>query len=335
MSRKKINTTPIKDAIQAIGQGRINPIYYLMGEDQYLQQMFAEKVIQQLFQDDTVNKTVLIPDEMKSTEIIDHLTAADLFSSKKLFLLRNPNGLKGKARDEFIEYCERPIDGHTLIIMNEEYGAKNKFLESLVNLFNPISCSTPFESDMIQWAKFFFKENGINNVSQNTIKSFVDIAGDSLNHLKNEIDKIAISSDDNSKIKQIDIEQFSGWKRKFRQYEFFNFLGQRKMKESMELGRALIAQDTSMINLLYPLTEFFQELLFIKISKGTNGFRRGYTNLSPSVNKQLPGYAKQYTSKEITLAIKRLAQIDQQLKTSRIKDESAITEFVYATLNHG
>jgi len=266
---------------------------------------------------------------------MDHLTAADLFSAKKLFLLRNPNALKGKARDEFLDYCQRPTDGHTLVIMHDEYGAKNKLLESLIDIVNPISCSTPFENEMIQWANTFFKDNGINRVSNQIIKSLVEIAGDSLNHLKNEIDKIAISTESNDEVKLEDIEQFSGWKRKFRQFEFFNYLGQKKLKESLELGRALVSQDTSMINLLYPLTEFFQELLFLKISSGTNNVKKGYTRLSPSVNKQLPGYANRYTSKEITLALKRLAHIDQQLKTSRIKDESAITEFVYATLHNG
>jgi len=103
----------------------------------------------------------------------------------------------------------------------------------------------------------------------------------------------------------------------------------------MQIGRALVSQDISMINLIYPLTEFFQELLFFKISKGTNSLKKGYTRLSPSVNKQLPNYANRYTSKEIILALKRLARIDRQLKTSRIKDESAITEFVYATLSNG
>ena len=90
-----------------------------------------------------------------------------------------------------------------------------------------------------------------------------------------------------------------------------------------------------MINLIYPLTEFFQELLLLKISQGTNRVKKGYTRLSPSVNKKLPNYANRYTSKEIILALKRLAHIDRQLKTSRIKDESAITEFVYATLSNG
>ena len=137
------------------------------------------------------------------------------------------------------------------------------------------------------------------------------------------------------KICDIDLSQFSGWKRKFRQYEFFNYLGNRKLKESLELGRALVSQDTTMINLLYPLTEFFQELLYLKISPGTIPTYKGFTRLSPSVNRQLPNYANHYTSKEITLAIKRLGRIDAQLKTSRIQDESAITEFVYATIANG
>ncbi|MBC8346010.1 MAG: DNA polymerase III subunit delta [Candidatus Marinimicrobia bacterium] len=333
MARFKIDTIPINNAIQSLEKGKFDSVYYLMGEDQYLQQLFSEKLIKRLFNGESIHKTMLIPDEMSSKDILDHLTAADLFSSKKVFLLRNPNALKGKARDEFLDYINNPVEGHTLIMMQDEYGAKNKFLESLVKGIKPISCSTPFERGMVQWANDFFKENDIQNVSPDIIKTLIDIAGDSLNHLKNEIDKIAISAD--GEIYQDDIKQFSGWKRKFRQYEFFNYLGQRKLKESLELGRSLVLQDISMISLLYPLTEFFQELLFHKISRGTNRIKMGYTRLSPSVNKNLGNYANQYSSKEITLALKQLAQIDQQLKSSRIKDESAITEFVYATVFNG
>ena len=152
---------------------------------------------------------------------------------------------------------------------------------------------------------------------------------------KNEIDKISISIDDSNEINQIDISKFSGWKRKYKQYEFFNLLGKKQLNKSLKLGRALVLEDISMINLIYPLTEFFQELLFIKLFNGTNNFRKSYTRLSPSVNKQLPNYAKNYKNKEIVFALKRLEQIDKKLKTSRIKDESAITEFIYGTLSSG
>ena len=335
MARYKINNTPFKESIQLLEKDNIKPIYFLMGEDQYLQQLFSKRLANILFNNEPIQKMMLIPDEIKSNDIIDHLTSTDLFSNKKLFLLRSPSALKGKSRDELLEYCRNPINGHFLIILQDEYGVRNKFLSSLVEIVNPISCSTPFDNEMIYWAKNFFQENDVNNVPLEILKSVIEISGDSLNHLKNEIDKIAILSESNNEIKKSDIKKFSGWKRKFRQFEFLNYLGQKKLKETIQIGRALVSQDISMINLIYPLTEFFQELLFIKISQGTNRVKKGYTRLSPSVNKKLPNYANRYTSKEIILALKRLAHIDRQLKTSRIKDESAITEFVYATLSNG
>ena len=335
MSRFQLKTRQFDLAFNELKLGHYDPLYFLMGEDQFLHSYFIDGLVNKFFSDEPISKTFLIPDDMGSKEIIDQLVTQDLFNSKKVFILINPNGLRGKARDEILQLYENPPPNNILIISHYEYGVKNKFLESLANLSNPIICSTPFDNEMTKWGKLFFRDNEILDISNEILSSIISMAGDSLGHLKNEIDKISLSLDDPSEINQIDITKFTGWKRKYRQFEFFNFLGKRQLNKSLELGRALVLEDTSMINLLYPLTEFFQELLFIKIFKGTNNFRKSYTRLSPSVNKQLPSYAKNYNNKEIAFALKRLEQIDKKLKTSRIKDESAITEFIYGTLSNG
>ena len=108
-----------------------------------------------------------------------------------------------------------------------------------------------------------------------------------------------------------------------------------KLRKTLEFGRILVSQETSLINLLYPMTEFFQELLFLKISRGTNSNSKRYTNLAQSVNRKIPSYASNYSSKEIISALKRLGQIDRKIKTTTINDESIITEFLYATVNNG
>ena len=149
MVRYKINNTPFKESIQLLEKDNIKPIYFLMGEDQYLQQLFSKRLANILFNNEPIQKMMLIPDEIKSNDIIDHLTSTDLFSNKKLFLLRSPSALKGKSRDELLEYCRNPIDGHFLIILQDEYGVRNKFLSSLVEIVNPISCSTPFNNDCL------------------------------------------------------------------------------------------------------------------------------------------------------------------------------------------
>ena len=335
-SVQKLITIPFEDAFSTLKTAKSpKKLYFLMGSDHYLQKFFIDKIYDKVSIENSVQKVFLMPDDISGKDIIDKLTTIDLFNSMNLFILRNPNGLRGKVRDELVDYCQNPIAENILILVQDEYGAKNKMIKNLVNLINPISVSTPFYNKMEKWANKFFSENGFNDIPKEIIQYMVEIAGDSLNHLKNETDKICtnLSSKEDLTIQQV--YQFSSWKKKLNEYEFFNLLGHRNLKKTLEFGRILVSHETTLMNLLYPMTEFFQELLFIKISRGTNSNSRRYTQLSRSVIKNIPSYASNYSSKEIISALVRLGQIDRKIKTSKINDESTITEFLYATVNNG
>ena len=94
----------IKEVLDTIKTGTVNPIYFLKGNDQFLQSLFVKKVSETFFGEDPVDKTLMLPDDMKGKEIVDQLTTRDLFSSNKLFVLRNPQQLKGKLADDLLAY---------------------------------------------------------------------------------------------------------------------------------------------------------------------------------------------------------------------------------------
>ena len=335
-SVQQLITIPFEDAFNTLKAAKSpKKLYFLMGSDHYLQKFFIDKIYDKVSIENSVQKVFLMPDDISGKDIIDKLTTIDLFNSMNLFILRNPNGLRGKVRDELVDYCQNPIAENILILVQDEYGAKNKMINNLVNLINPISVSTPFYNKMEKWANKFFSENGFNDIPKEIIQYMVEIAGDSLNHLKNETDKICTNLYSKEDLTIQEVYQFSSWKKKLNEYEFFNLLGSRNLKKTLELGRILVSQETTLMNLLYPMTDFFQELLFIKISRGTNSNSRRYTQLSRSVIKNIPSYASNYSSKEIISALVRLGQIDRKIKTSKIDDESTITEFLYATVNNG
>lgn len=335
-SVQQLITIPFEDAFSTLKAAKsLKKLYFLMGSDHYLQKFFIDKIYDKVSIENSVQKVFLMPDDISGKDIIDKLTTIDLFNSMNLFILRNPNGLRGKIRDELVDYCQNPITENILILVQDEYGAKNKMIQNLVNLINPISVSTPFPNKMEKWAKHFFRESGFNDIPKDIIHYMIEITGDSLNHLKNEIDKIATNLNSKDDLTIEKVYQFSSWKKKLKEYEFFNLLGERNLKKSLEFGRMLVSHDSTLMNLLYPMTEFFQELLFIKISRGTNLNSKRYTQLPRSVIKNIPNYASNYSSKEVISALKRLRQVDRKIKTSRIDDESAITEFLYATVNNG
>ena len=329
-------TIPFEDAFSTLKTAKSpKKLYFLMGSDHYLQKFFIDKIYDKVSIENSVQKVFLMPDDISGKDIIDKLTTIDLFNTMNLFVLRNPNGLRGKVRNELVDYCKNPVEQNILILVQDEYGAKNKMIQNLVNLINPISVSTPFPNKMEKWAKHFFRESGFNDIPKDIIHYMIEITGDSLNHLKNEIDKIATNLNPKDDLTIEKVYQFSSWKKKLKEYEFFNLLGERNLKKSLAFGRMLVSHDSTLMNLLYPMTEFFQELLFIKISRGTNLNSRRYTQLPRSVIKNIPNYASNYSSKEVISALKRLRQVDRKIKTSRIDDESAITEFLYATVHNG
>jgi DNA polymerase III delta subunit len=129
------------------------------------------------------------------------------------------------------------------------------------------------------------------------------------------------------------VEQFSGWKREHQRWEFLNALGRKDLDKSLKTGLSILSQNDDMYSLIYPLTSFFQEMLFAKISPKMPPVRY-YVPLPGSVMKNLPNYTRKYSRKEIELAVKLLYEIDLRSKTTTISHESEMTKFLFNILGN-
>ena len=64
-------------------------------------------------------------------------------------------------------------------------------LNKLEKLIGYVNVQTPLNYEMKKWVKYFFKKNGM-KVEDKVVDILVDLIGDSLSNLKNEIDKICL-----------------------------------------------------------------------------------------------------------------------------------------------
>ena len=305
-----------------------------MGDDQFLQSFFINQLETELTKVASIDKIILSVEEFGSKEIISKINESDLFSSRKIIILRSPNSLRGKTRDELLEYCLSPSSDKYLVLIQDEFSLKNKFIKGLASNSTAVSTSTPFDNELKMWVSFFFKKNGFENIPAKIIDDLISIFGESVFTIKNEIDKLCLGMAPNSDLNDIVLNEDIHLGRSYKKFELFNYIGRRDIFSSLKLGRSLVSKDSSMLDLIRPLNELFQELLFIKIFKGTNRPHNSFSLLSPSIRKNIPQYANNFTSKEIVQAIRKLAYIDKQIKTSKIDDKSAITEFIYSTTSN-
>ena len=60
----------LKNAIRSVQNNNIKPVYYLKGEDHFLQNFFIEKICNSIFSGCKINKSLLIPNEMTGKSLI-------------------------------------------------------------------------------------------------------------------------------------------------------------------------------------------------------------------------------------------------------------------------
>ena len=313
--------------ISQLKKGRADNVYLLKGEDQFLQNFFIEKLYDAIFIEGQCTKEYLTLNEFSGKEIMERLISSDLFGTRKLLILKDPQQIKGKVLNELINYCEKPLKNHFLVLINDNYMDKGYFLNNLPRYISKINVSTPFQNELWKWAKFFFKDNK-KNISAELLSQITETCGDSLYNIKNEVDKICLLSD-SSEVTKEHLNLDSSFSRSRKRWEVIKSIGERDLKKSIHLANSTINNSESMISMIFPLLALFQEILFIKMNNGTFIKPNGYIPLSALLQNNLLNYSSNYETSDIVKAIRKLKEIEIKQKTSNIDDESEIISFIF------
>ena len=317
----------IKEAIASLKKDMIYPIYSLKGGDHFLQNFFIERLSEEYFGSSKIEKVLMLPDDMSGKEIVDRITTTDLFSTKKIFIIRDPQKIKGKASIDLINFCKNPVADCVTVFLNDDWTIKSSFLSKIEANAMQVDVQTPFANDLKKWTKFLIKKRG-KTASLHVENTLIEMAGDSLAHLDNEIEKICLIIGNRSAIEIEDVERFSGWERDRQRWEFLLALGEKKYSRAISLGRNLITKSESMLSLIIPITALFQEMLFHKMQNGTFNTYRGYIPLPPSVKKRVSYFSRSFKMAEIEGALRILSEIDKRQKTTFSKDETELIQFI-------
>ena len=269
----------------------------------------------------------MLPDDMSGKEIVDRITTTDLFSTKKIFIIRDPQKIKGKASIDLANFCKNPVADCVTVFLIDDWAIKSSFFSKVEANAIQVDVQTPFANDLKKWTKFLIKKRGktTNSFVENAL---IEMAGDSLVHLDNEIEKICLIIDEKSVIEIEDVERFSGWERDRQRWEFLLALGEKKYSRAIFLGKNLITKSESMLSLIIPLTALFQEMLFHKLENGTFNGHKGYIPLPPSVKKRVVYFSSLFEMVEIENALRKLSEIDKRQKSTYSKDETELIQFI-------
>ena len=322
--------------IKKINNDNFDNIYYLIGEDHFLQNFFIKKIKKSIPQNNSMEKLFFVGGFDTPESIIQSLYATDIFQSKKLIILRNPNGLKGKSREELLNYIQKPIKENILILTQDEYSIKNKLINTLSSLLNPISTQTPFYNDFIIWARIFIKSHDLRLVDQNDLNLLIKLNSENLYFLHSAIEKLSVNVENGKKISKNEIIENSFNLNAVSLFNFFDAFGKKDLEKSIFFSFFLLNNNVTILRFVKMFADFFQKMLFIRIFRGTNKpvSSFNYTLLNRSIDNKISEYAKNFSSKDIVHCLRYLQNIDIKIKTSSSNDKSILTNFIFTSLSN-
>ena len=327
--------TTYRQTLRSVQSGKLAPVYLLMGDDFFLQDFLIGQIEKTMSTEAQPDRVWLTPEGGDYDRIPQELNAVSLFPEPKLFILRNPLQIRGRPREELLAYCRSPNQDNCLVIIIDKYDPQKKLIKELSRPVPSVNCSPPFPEEMAQWVSFFLKQHRM-TATDEAIDRLIELSGDSVFHIANEIDKIVLGLGDQDVVQETDVERYAGWRRRFSPRHLLDAVGNRNFDQAVVVGKSLLNHGSDISMLISQLTSVFQGLMFRYQDKGVNQTRSlPELWLNRYVRGRLPEYQKHYTVNDVERTFRILANADRRVKSQGNDSLAVLIPLVYRITTTG
>ena len=258
--------------------GQLHSLYLLYGEELYLLESNLKR-IKNLFGECIKGINFIMIDEQNVSEIISDIETPSFGYEKKLIIARNTGLFKKegkrktgdttKIKDKLSKYIEenmKIIDESVVLVFVEEEADIKSALYSAIDK-NGIVCKFDFQKANQIEQRIKTICNGYKvNIDAQTLRYFIECCGTNMQDLINEIRKLIEYAGADGTIEKQDIDKLCIKKIESVIFDLTDNLGQKKVKEAMEVLYNLIAAKEPIQKILITLYNHFKKLYFVKLA---------------------------------------------------------------------
>ena len=311
----------------------IKGIYLLYGEEKFLLEQQLTK-IKKNFGELVKGINYIVIDENNIQELIADIETPAFGYPSKLIIARNTGifkreskgrkvGASKELKDKINNYLKdnaNIINDTVVLVFIEDEVEKNSIyntIEKIGQVYN-FEEQKPFQ--IVKRLKTICNSYKV-NVDENTLQYLIECCGTNMQDLINEIRKLIEYAGENGKIEKQDVDKLCIKKIESVIFDLTDNLGQKNVKEAMEVLYNLIASKEPIQKILITLYNHFKKLYFVKIAIANNKDIATSLNLKANqmflVNKYKM-QAKGFKTSELRKIIQELQDLDYKYKIGLI-----------------
>lgn len=322
----------IDELEKELNNKELHGLYLLYGEEQYLLGQSLKK-IKALFGECVNGINYVQIDENNVSQLIADIETPSFGYAKKLIIAKKSGLFKkeGKRKSEeltkakkrvseYINQNIKMIQESVVLVFVEEDVEKLELYKTIDKLGEVCYFEYQKPVQIIQRLKTICNNYKV-NVDNSTLQYLIECCGTNMQDLINEIRKLIEYAGANGTIEKQDIDKLCIKKIESVIFDLTDNLGQKKVKEAMEVLYNLIAAKEPIQKILITLYNHFKKLYFVKLAIFYNKDITQSLQLKPNqlflVNKYKI-QAKGFKTKELMQIIQELENLDYKYKIGLI-----------------
>lgn len=316
-------------------RAQIAPVYFLYGEEVYLQDTFLKTLYERYAEKFKTQwtKYAYHASEIEGETILNQLVGGTLFAEPKIVVVKEVDTLENSAKEALLDYLAQPMAEVTVVLIKESPRLTDKFSKAVKKLAIPVEVRIPAIYEMDEWAQHFLVQHKI-QASADARAMLIDLSGDSLQSLINELKKIQIYLPEESRELSAELlHDFVGATRSHSVFEFVDVLGTKSLPDILRYLFSLLEEGESVSYIVRKTADFYIELWTLKAMLSENYDDKAINRVvfnGRNLTWKYKKFHKKYTTAEIARAFPLLEQADYTSKsTSAVEPRNYLTALFY------
>ena len=316
----------MKNLNEDIKSGTFRPVYLLYGEETYLKNQYKNRLKNAILQEgDTMNLSLYQGKGISARQIIDQAETLPFFAARRLILIEQ-SGFFKNACPELAEYLPSLPEETILIFVEDEVDKRGKMFKAVKQKGRIAELGRQDGRTLQAWILGMLKREQ-KNITGDALRLFLEMAGDDMEHIANELEKLLCFTYGKDAIETQDVQEICTVTTESRIFDMIRALADQRQKEALDLYYDLLSLKEPPMRILFLIARQFNQMLQLKdlreqgFDGGTAASRAG---LAPFIAKRSLAQAERFEKKELLQAVQDCVSAEEAVKTGRLGDRLAV-----------
>ena len=325
-----------KELLQSLKQGKIEPVYFLLGPESYLRDQAARAIADEALRETLLREFNDSTFSLKTGDARDAIAAAEqlpMMSPRRVVQLRDFAKLNEVSEEILLAYINRPVETSVVIFSTDDIDKRKKFTKKLMSgaafEFAPLN-----NAELSAWARSHLAELKA-DAAPAVLSRIVELVGSNVRTLANELNKLATAALPSANITLDLVEELVGRSRELMNWELTDHMLSRNRARAVKTLQHLLDDGAPPVMLIGLIASTYRRLALAHalLSKGAPPkeiFRQ--VPMPPFKQSSYLQMLNRVDGRKLAQQMVRIAEADLGIKTSkatpRMQVELLVTELI-------